>query len=601
MLIDKIRKLANHLMKTEQTTENDIVSIRNKPGSAPAEIAPETHYYLFELGHSVVKKVGETYYDRDSKNHKWNRDMKWMSRYYDVQYDVVEIDYDEERECIAGVRSVYEYGYPYDWLKEALGDKMYEIFSAEAISSSDIEKKAQQRKDNFSIIKGYRKNEDSYVFYRDKEILCAIDVQPSCALLVMIVGRKRVLVIDKGDIVDSEKIHIRGIDDRKDIFEVVVSDEMVKEVCFANEDGQVLKEKRWGILEQDSLFMVFNKAQGIQERIETLQVALITRNVNKNQGFIETSEGGRSKPYCHVMLYISDASEEELLAVLLLPVLVDLCRKTVLNKGTTQNVQCNLLSNCISAGKWGERFDRSLRDEINRIKIQKDHRYEKLIISYQENWFVSCVDYLDRGAEAGEPAMLYLAAEAISYLDKNKWLISSICLDRKLIYSKKAARELYIQSADKGFPHAILWCAFCFAEGRCGFPVSSEKSAGYLKAFMDSKDKINTILLPDLIFLKEEALEILHMVYEAERDENIIAGACDFNYEACYEQLPDPGEGTLSDRLECLYELMIGMGLPYKFDYDKTYEFTSEVDKIKQIKSQWQEWCKNQNIFLKME
>lgn len=128
-----MRKLVNHLLKTKQRTENDSVSNDNKTESASTERPPETHYYLFELGFSVVKQEGIYWYGRDRKNHKWNRNMDWMGRFYDVGYDVVEIDYDEERESITGIRPVYEFGYPYDWLKEALDDKSYEMPSASTI------------------------------------------------------------------------------------------------------------------------------------------------------------------------------------------------------------------------------------------------------------------------------------------------------------------------------------------------------------------------------------------------------------------------------------------------------------------------------------
>lgn len=63
---------------------------------------------------------------------------------------------------------------------------------------------------------------------------------------MIIVGRKRVLALVTGDLADSERMLIRGLGDWEDIFEAAVSDERVKEVCFANEDGQILKEKRWG-------------------------------------------------------------------------------------------------------------------------------------------------------------------------------------------------------------------------------------------------------------------------------------------------------------------------------------------------------------------
>lgn len=60
----------------------------------------ETKYYLFELGQVVVKKENNIWYVRNKINHKWIVDGSWMARYFDAQYDVIEIDYDEEKEII---------------------------------------------------------------------------------------------------------------------------------------------------------------------------------------------------------------------------------------------------------------------------------------------------------------------------------------------------------------------------------------------------------------------------------------------------------------------------------------------------------------------
>ena len=63
-------------------------------------------YYLFELGYSVVKQEGVCWYRRDRKNHEWVKDMEWLRRYYDAQYDVIEIDYSEAEECITGRKPI---------------------------------------------------------------------------------------------------------------------------------------------------------------------------------------------------------------------------------------------------------------------------------------------------------------------------------------------------------------------------------------------------------------------------------------------------------------------------------------------------------------
>lgn len=38
------------------------------------------------------------WYRRDKEHHRWIKEQEWMRRYYDAQYDVIEIEYDEEKE-----------------------------------------------------------------------------------------------------------------------------------------------------------------------------------------------------------------------------------------------------------------------------------------------------------------------------------------------------------------------------------------------------------------------------------------------------------------------------------------------------------------------
>ena len=60
----------------------------------------DTKYYLFDLGDAIVKYDNNLWYVRDKIHHKWIVDGSWMARYFDAQYDVIEIDYDEETETI---------------------------------------------------------------------------------------------------------------------------------------------------------------------------------------------------------------------------------------------------------------------------------------------------------------------------------------------------------------------------------------------------------------------------------------------------------------------------------------------------------------------
>lgn len=63
-------------------------------------------YYLFELGYTVVKYDGRSWFARDPELHLWKPDGEWRRRYDDSMYDVIEIDYDEENERILARRKI---------------------------------------------------------------------------------------------------------------------------------------------------------------------------------------------------------------------------------------------------------------------------------------------------------------------------------------------------------------------------------------------------------------------------------------------------------------------------------------------------------------
>lgn len=66
----------------------------------------EIKYYKFELGNTVVMEKGGLWYQRDQDKHIWILNQDWMVRYYDAQYDVIEIDYDESKEFAYAPRTI---------------------------------------------------------------------------------------------------------------------------------------------------------------------------------------------------------------------------------------------------------------------------------------------------------------------------------------------------------------------------------------------------------------------------------------------------------------------------------------------------------------
>lgn len=66
----------------------------------------EIRHYKFELGNTIVMEKGGLWYQRDQEKHTWIRNQAWMARYYDAQYDVIEIDYDEDNELAYAPRAI---------------------------------------------------------------------------------------------------------------------------------------------------------------------------------------------------------------------------------------------------------------------------------------------------------------------------------------------------------------------------------------------------------------------------------------------------------------------------------------------------------------
>lgn len=62
----------------------------------------EVHYYLFSPGFKVIMVRGneDEWYERDRNNHVWYRRDGWSICFYALEFDVIEIKYDEQAESI---------------------------------------------------------------------------------------------------------------------------------------------------------------------------------------------------------------------------------------------------------------------------------------------------------------------------------------------------------------------------------------------------------------------------------------------------------------------------------------------------------------------
>ena len=66
----------------------------------------KAHYYLFDAKYTIVKETDNEahWYKRDRMNHEWIEDGSWGIFFYDLGFDVIEIDYDEANEEILNRR-----------------------------------------------------------------------------------------------------------------------------------------------------------------------------------------------------------------------------------------------------------------------------------------------------------------------------------------------------------------------------------------------------------------------------------------------------------------------------------------------------------------
>ncbi len=61
---------------------------------------------FYRIENQIVMEKDGLWYQRDRNRHEWVLNHNWMVRYYDAQYDVVEIDYNEDDECIDAIRNI---------------------------------------------------------------------------------------------------------------------------------------------------------------------------------------------------------------------------------------------------------------------------------------------------------------------------------------------------------------------------------------------------------------------------------------------------------------------------------------------------------------
>ncbi len=230
----------------------------------------------------------------------------------------------------------------------------------------------------------------------------------------------------------------------------------------------------------------------------------------------------------------------------------------------------------LTNSEWGRRFIQSLQEEIDNMYFMESPK-GGCWAKDDCQWFAPCYKIIEDGAKAGDPALMYLAAEvAVRYGDP---------------------MDLYIQSADKGYPLSILWTAFCYEKGYFGFPEDANKTDEMLKKLAAFPQCLS---FPELSFLQETVEELENMAYRADFEEDAVGDRHGFkgNYE---DELPDPTWRTLHLRKIELMEFMISIGLPFEleprgYEYKWPNSFADDAYYLKVYKQEWAQWCADHGI-----
>ena len=258
----------------------------------------------------------------------------------------------------------------------------------------------------------------------------------------------------------------------------------------------------------------------------------------------------------------------------------------------------------IASGEWGRRFLQETHRETERMLTMKSQDMHERWAYDRRNWFEDSILLIGRGAEAGEPAMLYLAAELLEFANPSYYYVYSSPEDAAA-FRDKSSKEYYLNAALKGFPLAILWCAFCLADGRCGFSRDPDRARALLRILKESDNVPQTLALRELRFLADDCAKITEAAYDADLGEDE-AGDLYYSQKAISEEEyhrinPNPMWSTLHLRNIDLVTFMISIGLPFilsdvGYDYHWPSEFQALTERVKEAKTAWLAWCVVQGL-----
>lgn len=205
-----------------------------------------------------------------------------------------------------------------------------------------------------------------------------------------------------------------------------------------------------------------------------------------------------------------------------------------------------------------------------------------------------CMDPIYLGAEARDPDMMYLAAEA-TRIWHYKCTDNDLAYDMYKSYEGRAGihwiDQMYLDAAEAGSVHALLFCTWWYQADPKNHPNCAEMAA---KAeTLRAGELPETLDLSELRFLKDCYLELLDLAADADILEDEIATSTPDMplYGASY---PNPDWKTLALRYGELAYFMVSIGLDtvcdaIGFDYYPS-NFQSTADSVRIEKYSWKKW-----------
>ena len=208
-----------------------------------------------------------------------------------------------------------------------------------------------------------------------------------------------------------------------------------------------------------------------------------------------------------------------------------------------------------------------------------------------------CLNVICDGCEKNDPIMLFLGARFANYASRaNEYLLYGgsqkysllyghchipITFSRKLrsfpyqhdfpFFNDDEVKDLYIRAAEAGSLHALLWCAWCYAEGQAPFSANQKKAEDYIKKASILRDKKGEQFhLIDYLRMKE--LADLFAVQLEWIDDHAHDIDVEEDYNSCFRlTLPDPSWRVLCERIRYLQTFARTLGVTTEVFFDSIY------------------------------